>query len=365
MSDEAAFLKAIQDYPDDDGPRLVYADWLEERGGPANAARALFIRLQCERARLPTDDPRRLDLLLREEQLLLAHCHEWPFASGRIETYRRGFCTGGLAFLGDYLVAGDGAAELAFASRVLWQAWKGDDPQAFERLAADVRLGFWENLTVNDWAGPTAACLRALVASPHLTALDSLRLTGCLDAAAVLRALAGAPALGRLTALELVGAVEGPQPRRRGYRPLAGAPGLREFVHSDVAARLARLDLEWVGLTDAGARLLAGAPGLAGLRWLALAGNTDLTPAGLAALANSPHLAGLETLDLANVPLDAAGVAALCRAPHWPRSLFLTVTLPDPSPDLAARLRDRYANGVNVLGAAGRPAQMPADHPRY
>lgn len=32
--DEAAFLRAILDYPDDDLPRLVLADWLEERNRP-------------------------------------------------------------------------------------------------------------------------------------------------------------------------------------------------------------------------------------------------------------------------------------------------------------------------------------------
>ncbi len=32
MSDEAAFLRAIQDQPNDSLVRLVYADWLEERG---------------------------------------------------------------------------------------------------------------------------------------------------------------------------------------------------------------------------------------------------------------------------------------------------------------------------------------------
>ncbi len=43
-----AFLDAIFDHPDDDTPRLVYADWLEERGHE-NYAR--FIRLQCTAAR--------------------------------------------------------------------------------------------------------------------------------------------------------------------------------------------------------------------------------------------------------------------------------------------------------------------------
>ena len=45
--DEAAFLRTIIDAPDDDGPRLVYADWLEEHG---ETARAEFIRVQCELA---------------------------------------------------------------------------------------------------------------------------------------------------------------------------------------------------------------------------------------------------------------------------------------------------------------------------
>lgn len=41
MNDRAAFLAAILDAPDDDAPRLVYADWLDEQGG--NGA---FIREQ-------------------------------------------------------------------------------------------------------------------------------------------------------------------------------------------------------------------------------------------------------------------------------------------------------------------------------
>lgn len=47
MSAEAAFLAAIVDRPDDDHPRLLYADWLEEQG---EAERSEFIRVQCELA---------------------------------------------------------------------------------------------------------------------------------------------------------------------------------------------------------------------------------------------------------------------------------------------------------------------------
>src|SRR5207247_7555317 len=39
-----SFLQTIFAHLEDDGPRLVYADWLEERG---NCERAELIRLQC------------------------------------------------------------------------------------------------------------------------------------------------------------------------------------------------------------------------------------------------------------------------------------------------------------------------------
>jgi uncharacterized protein (TIGR02996 family) len=46
---EAGLLAAICERPEDDGPRLVYADWLDEHG---EGDRASFIRVQCELARL-------------------------------------------------------------------------------------------------------------------------------------------------------------------------------------------------------------------------------------------------------------------------------------------------------------------------
>jgi uncharacterized protein (TIGR02996 family) len=44
-SDGDALFRAVCEYPADDTPRLVYADWLDENGQPE---RAEFIRLQCE-----------------------------------------------------------------------------------------------------------------------------------------------------------------------------------------------------------------------------------------------------------------------------------------------------------------------------
>jgi uncharacterized protein (TIGR02996 family) len=73
MMHDDAFLQIILENPDDDAPRLIYADWLEERGDP----RGEFIRVQCELARLPQRHPGRAALEAREAQLLAEHENAW------------------------------------------------------------------------------------------------------------------------------------------------------------------------------------------------------------------------------------------------------------------------------------------------
>ena len=60
MSLERAFLEEIAERPDDDVPRLVYADWLEDNGQPERAA---FVRFQCQAARLRPGTPELTELL--------------------------------------------------------------------------------------------------------------------------------------------------------------------------------------------------------------------------------------------------------------------------------------------------------------
>jgi uncharacterized protein (TIGR02996 family) len=87
-ADERAFLRAVCDRPDDDLPRLIFADYLDERGDP----RGEFIRVQCELERIAcragygrqVRDPcgfpgwcRACDLRRRERELLTSHHHVW------------------------------------------------------------------------------------------------------------------------------------------------------------------------------------------------------------------------------------------------------------------------------------------------
>lgn len=53
MSDEElALLKTVLAFPDEDGPRLVYADWWEQHG---QCERSEFVRLQCRIAAIEKD----------------------------------------------------------------------------------------------------------------------------------------------------------------------------------------------------------------------------------------------------------------------------------------------------------------------
>ncbi len=84
-------MNAIRTNPDDDTPRLVYADWLQEHEQPD---RAEFIRIQVQLAGLDQTDPRRASLEDRENELLRTHEAEWLGAMPSAITgwkFERGF----------------------------------------------------------------------------------------------------------------------------------------------------------------------------------------------------------------------------------------------------------------------------------
>lgn len=92
MIEGDALHAAILAAPEDDTPRLVYADWLDETG---QADPAEFIRVQVALARRPT-----LELQARERALLALHEDEWlapyqmpggPLRGGAHGQFRRGF----------------------------------------------------------------------------------------------------------------------------------------------------------------------------------------------------------------------------------------------------------------------------------
>jgi uncharacterized protein (TIGR02996 family) len=73
METEEPFLRAIREDPDKNAIRLVFADWLEERGDPLGD----FIRDQCALADMPPRDTRRPKLMDHAREILTKHGKEW------------------------------------------------------------------------------------------------------------------------------------------------------------------------------------------------------------------------------------------------------------------------------------------------
>jgi len=183
MSDREALLRTIFENPDDDAPRLVYADWLEEHGDSQQAA---FIRLQIDLARRPPETPDAEDPRVKEVVSLWGVRKRWRYLSpqwtaGYLHGYRRGFAA---RWLGS-------PRELLNALPGLWREGPPEGGYLFTRDANDIRL--------------TAKALPRLAARPELGSFRDLDLSGDWVDATALGCLLNSPHLGKLQTLQLHG----------------------------------------------------------------------------------------------------------------------------------------------------------------
>lgn len=316
----AEFLRLILADPDADGPRLVYADWLESGGEPA---RAEFIRLQCAAAALPADDPRLDALRARADILLEQHRLAWGEPLAGIATrwdWRRGFPEIVRMEARLFLSRGEEMLDAVPVRHV-------ELLDVTAHLPALARCSLLERL-----AGLTvAACpagnaiARLLSRSPHVGRISALQLprNGFTDDAAA--GLATSPHLGRLRTLDLGENSIGPAgahtlaaARFSGLTTLRlrdnplGPDGVAAILTSNRMPRLTTLDLAQTGGTPAS---LSEPLGSGGLVALDLSAN-DLGDPGVALLAGRPELAGLRDLDLSRTGVGDDGAAALAESPH-------------------------------------------------
>jgi uncharacterized protein (TIGR02996 family) len=84
MDQEAAFVQTILAHPEDESARLVYADWLEERGDP----RGEFIRVEHEMTAVPVHSDRYVELKARRNELVPQIDKAWRGRLGYVPTYR-------------------------------------------------------------------------------------------------------------------------------------------------------------------------------------------------------------------------------------------------------------------------------------
>ena len=351
ISDRDALLRAIRANPDEDTPRLMLADWLDENGEPE---RAEFIRLQCELARLtddsdsqpvyeflrdsdhvtrPTADWARIDagihrrvgVAARVDELLKRHGRAWtPKAPKGRRLSWAGFHRGfphrvefasfrNLDKIADQLRAAAPAVTLVVSVLT---------PEHVDQLADAGLLDWVTGLELNSDSGaglhalghrPEAAGVRsirvgyssaaetatALVDCPYWTGLHELNLNATVVYPATAEALFRAPHLRTLRRLRMYGN-RWPAETVRAF----AAGGFSELV----SVRFGGCDLD-----DEAAAALAACPALAKLRNLDL-DHGDITGRGVTALLSSPHLARLSFLGVGNNPgtgLDGKRLAAL------------------------------------------------------
>jgi uncharacterized protein (TIGR02996 family) len=288
MSSRQAFLEAIAANLDDDAPRLLFADWLEEHGDP----RGEFIRVQCALAGLPADDPRRTDPGAPRGRAV-GHARS-PLDDRAARGRREGLA--GAAHVEARLPTGVRFYVQSFVDKI--EAILRQD------VVQDLRVGF--NLDddrpdVDDdaWVERLAACPR-------------LRLVSKLDAQESgfgphrFGILIRSPHLTRLVDLDL-------------FADVIGLEGVQALCASPTPFRLKRLFLTEAITMD----------------------EDEETPEAVEAvrvLANSPKLAHLEALGLYYNMLGEHSVAALVASPYLPRPLHLEF---EEKRDVPAHLRER------------------------
>src|SRR5262245_47041785 len=239
-AEERAFFDRIRDEPADAGPRLIYADWLEENGQPD---RAEFIRLQVALDRLADDDPRRPALRERERLLRDANETRWaadlaPLVSGC--EFRRGVIDSISVDPSQFLSAGVAIFNLAPVRKVRFH-------EVRDRLVNLVQSPLLRNireldLTGNESLGDSGPIL--LGRSKHLVRLDSLSLSVTELGDKGLQALANSPVFADLHSLDISGNGQA------GGSARLGVPGFRALANSPHLTQLERLDVSGNSLSD-------------------------------------------------------------------------------------------------------------------
>jgi uncharacterized protein (TIGR02996 family) len=176
MTEGEALLAAILSEPDEDTPRLVYADWLDEHD---QFERAEFIRVQIALARTRT-----IALQAREAALLALHEEEWlaplrargePLDGRAGGQFRRGFVeVVWMPAIGFLEKARALFAQVPVRELRVTRA----TPQEFRALMNSPRLARLHGLDLSDWRLGDMV-VSELLRSQFTASLRVLRLRGC------------------------------------------------------------------------------------------------------------------------------------------------------------------------------------------
>jgi uncharacterized protein (TIGR02996 family) len=360
VANDSAFRRSILESPDDDAPRLVYADWLDERG---ESDRAEFIRLQVRLARTDQADPDHRALKSVVDQISQAHHVEWvnqlpQFEDVHWEIFDRGFISTVRFDNPDaYFASAKKVFTAAPIREVRLHQFRWHDAT---RLAESPHLTRIRTLDLNDGNHVANQGVEALMRSPQLAGLTKLKLGRNFLGSAGVRAVAESPYVRRLQRLDLQ--------RNDIY------DGLKYLAASAALAGLRELDLDRTRTGDDGILALAKSKHLTRLTWLHLGGNAfsdrgivalaesaavehlrtlflpynDIRDRGAAALAESPSLARLLNLYLRHNNIRDDGATAIARSPYLGQLQDLQLGENKISDWAGDQLRARFGNRVNL-----------------
>ncbi|MCR9201541.1 MAG: TIGR02996 domain-containing protein [Planctomycetaceae bacterium] len=223
MDESSSFLEEVLAAPEDDTPRLIYADWLEEQGSP----RGEFIRVQCELDALDPLDPRYLDLQFRNEELLAEFGSQWAAElqqNVRKAVYTRGFVDTVTVKARTFLNSGD---QLFASFPVRWLRLNYMRGTA-DQWATCEALRHVRFLDLADLKIPEADLL-ALLSSSHLCHLEGLKIGGYEQqfSAHIARVTGSAQIAGRLQQLHFFGTGSAVQQILESAAEDIGLPALR------------------------------------------------------------------------------------------------------------------------------------------
>ena len=330
MNDREALLAGILANPDDDLPRLVFADHLDEHGDADDAVQAEFIRGQIEMATLYPYTRRWMKLSHLTKAILQKREAEWS-DTGRMKVINRVFARGFLHGVTVYAkgFVKDGAdlfqhQPIRSIKFVKLSSMRGSVPM--NELAWCPHLAKANKLDFTD-SELKPLDFRTLGESPHAKQLCSLVMGGYNPFASGIN-VSSLLSLPALTELSLV--------HNRGFARADLAILGRDFA----ASRLHILDLDGSRAADRGLHGLLRSPHLTQLETLRIGGDGDNahpedprfgeaplpTVAELETALRETAMPNLRSLSLAKRNLKWTDAKLLAKAEHWPKLEYLNLS---------------------------------------
>lgn len=359
--DAHALYRSVLANPDDDAPRLILADWLEEHD---QANRAEFIRFGCAVARDPFADgfhTQRDRLASLWEENATTWLNELPHISGiSWGRFRRGFCEE--VRLSSVKSFQRHFTKLATTAPI--SHWRFLHAEALEEIAGWKALKHVRGLDFSQlYSGGTEDTIVSILLSPYLVELHSFIVGLAAITKRTIQAIADQPACSQLrelsvrhnslgdaivllgqsdhlNALEIINmdrtditaeglAALAQSPVLRTLRRLRlgdsfGAAGVEAIIHSPTMTNLKSFVLDRPGNGYECVNAIAGCPNVASWRELDLICPVGVE--GVEALASSPYLANLESLSIFDGSVGESGLYALLRSPYMKNLRQLSFT---------------------------------------